>query len=239
MPTPREAILAGPINLKGLTGIVKADAIFMNFCSYAKHANWKYVGTAQKGDGSTVSHDDILNGTNLGVVYCEALVYALRTLIEEAMEGAAPIMKNIDHTTCLLKPGYKCIDPAVVGNVRTKNGGYGDRKQCLFTSKHAYLQVGSTFYDPCFLTRYTVRGEPVLTEGFLEPSKYRYPMLEGIRISRNPFLIFMPAWNESPAGFSTGFVELDHMDLSDKQYDQLEAFLKDMKIFGLGKRIKR
>lgn len=238
MPTPRETILAGPRNLAGLTGIVKVDALFANFCDYGRTANWKYVGTALKANGSSVTHDDILNGTNLGIVYCEALVYALRALVEQALAGAVPVMKNIDHDPCLLKPGYKCIDPNVVGNVRNKNSGYGDRKQCLFTAKHTYLQVGGSYYDPCFCTKYIVKGEPIESEGFLEPSKYKYPMLEGFRISKSPFRIFKPIWTESPAGFNTGFIQLDPDDLSDKQLEQANAFCKEYGVYGLGQRIK-
>lgn len=232
MPTPSETIMAGPKDISKLNGIARVNALFDNFVHYAKYtANWKYVGTGEMPGGGTVTAKNILDGTNQSVVYCEPLVQAFNSLAQAALmtDDQKISATEIHHEPCLLKSGYTCIDPLCVGNVRTSTKTYGAVKQCLFTAKHVYCKVGQNFYDPCFLTKYTTKGEPILIEGFRSPSIYAYPNIGDLLLPRTDQRTVYRKVQESPHGFNTGFVEMSISQLSKQERTELLKFYQDQK----------
>lgn len=229
MPTPRERIIAGPTGLGKLTGVVKLDALFDNFCFHAKYTfKWSYAAAGRTTTGVQITKDTILRGTNEGAVYCEPLVYAFNALAAEVVPEAAGQIGVVTLDPCLLVPGLSCIDPKVVGNVRTTRLGYGEVKQCLFTAKHVFCRIMGRFYDPCFLRRYTTKNEPVAHEGFLTPGTTRFPRLEGWRImDAPPFAVFRPTprgFGGQPVGFDVGFIKQDLRELTDGERKDVKAF---------------
>jgi len=224
--------MAGPKDISRHRGIDRINALFDNFVTYAKYtAKWKYVGTGKMPGGGTVVAKNILEGTNQSVVYCEPLVQAFNSLATVAMmnDGQHISTDEIHHSACLLKPGYTCIDPKCVGNVRTTAKSYKIVKQCLFSAKHVYCKIGQNFYDPCFLTKYAVKGEPLLFQGFRSPSKYTYPNIGDLLLPRKDQTIVYRKVQEPIHGFNTGFVELPVAQLLKTQRTELLNFYKDMK----------
>jgi hypothetical protein len=229
MATPREEILAGPTALKGLDGIARLNALFANYCFHAKYTfKWSYVSTGQTPSGAQITKDAILDGTNEGAVYCEPLVYAFNALAKEAVPEAAGQIGLVTLDPCLLVPGLTCVDPKVVGNVRTLRQSYGEVRQCLFSAKHVFSRVMGQFYDPCFLTKYATQSQPIEHEGFLTPAAQRFPRLEGWRImDAPPFSVFRPTPNGlggKPVGFDVGFVRQDLRDLTEGERKDVKAF---------------
>jgi hypothetical protein len=200
-------------------------------------AKWEYVGTGDV-DGKQITHQDILNGTNNDVVYCEPLVLAFKSLVKEALDGATLTVQDIQHDPCILRPGYTCIDPRVIGNVRGKHQTYAERNQCFFSAKHVYCQIESGFYDPCFLTTYSKRGECILSDYFIQPDARTWPLIQHLRVTHKPFMILKKVTTETPRGFKAGWIELEPNDLGSNELVQFNDFAqKKLSIYGIGQRL--
>lgn len=212
MPSLREMVFHWPVNTARLNGVAKVDQLFKNMISYGRlMATWHYQAS------STVTKDQILDGTNNGVVYCEPLADAFRALVEEACGKESFKFEAIHQAMCLLRRS-PCIDRSVVGNVRIKNQTYAETNQCFFT-KHVYMQVEYKFYDPCMASVYREKNEPVLGGSWLTVSK-------ALRInSFNPRLILKALPSEKPPGFESGFLACSVNDLEKREVDTLLAAL--------------
>ena len=231
MAKPRDIIPTTPTDVRKLPGIEQVNLLFFNFVEYGiVTGKWRYdsIGGSDGAEGQ-VSAKTILDGTNNGVVYCEPLVYAFMDLVQAVGAGGGLNVKQVTHGQCLLQPGYKCIDPNVVGNVRMPNGTYAERAQCFFSAKHVYCSVGPVFYDPCFATRYHRAGEPILSEGFTEASGYKYPTIGGwVASNDDPLNILLrKVDSESPPGFKCGYVLEDPKKLTGEVKKQVKTFFKD------------
>lgn len=231
MPTPREAILAGPTDLKPLSGIVKVNALFENFRHYALNtAKWSYIASGRMPDGGLVTPENILSGANQNVVYCDPLVQAFMALAKEAAPEIATSIKDVTIDACLLKTGLTCVDTTVVGNVCTLSRSYAEVGQCLFSAKHVVCAAAQNFYDICFLTKLTSKDQYVELEGFGTPYYLKYPLLEGWRLSTRPVRIFRPApkgWPQ-PKGFDVGYIEVRKDQITQGELTQLRAFADTM-----------
>lgn len=227
MAKPRDVIPTTPTDVRKLRGIEQVNLLFFNFVEYGiLHGKWRYDSTG--GSDGQVTATSILDGTNNGVVYCEPLVYAFMEIAQAVGAGGGLAVKQVAHTQCLLRPGYKCIDPNVVGNVRTATGSYAERGQCFFSAKHVYCSVGPVFYDPCFGTRYHRQGEPILSEAFTSPSPIGFPAIGDLVFSNDDPLgiVLRKVDGEKPAGFQCGYVLEDARKFTGAKKDQLKAFFK-------------
>jgi hypothetical protein len=230
MPTPAEIIAAGPHKLAPMNGIVKINYLFENFRHYAKHAaNWKYVASGQLPSGGIITAQAILDGTNQGVVYCDPLVQSFMKLAKDACPEMAGSITDFTIDPCLLAKGLTCIDPGVVGNLCHGSKTYAEVGQCLFTAKHVLCRVQQNYYDICFLTKVPKPEFYVEISGFVPPSHYKFPMLEGWRVGRTPpFRVFRPVPHGYPKapGFDVSFMEVTTSSVTPGELKQLRDFAK-------------
>ncbi len=133
------------------TPVALADKLFENFITYAK-ANWQYA--AQPGAQTAIA---ALNGTGQATLACGTIRDAFKLMVREDI-GQTAANEDI-NSYFLTRPGLKCFDGRVTGNLFDETG-FGTALACHF-STHYFLKVGTKWYDPCLTAQYATREGPV------------------------------------------------------------------------------
>ncbi|TDU28662.1 hypothetical protein DFR24_3037 [Panacagrimonas perspica] len=134
------------------TGAVElSDKLFENFVMYAK-ANWLYQ--AQPGAQKAA---DALAATGPATLACGTIREALKLMLREDLEQTA-VNEDI-NSYFLTKPGLKCYDARVTGNLFDETGA-GNALACHF-STHYFIKCNGKWYDPCLTAQYFTREGPV------------------------------------------------------------------------------
>ena len=215
MPNPSEEIFNGgqifvqsPIALSIIGKLNQQDSIdilFANFVAYAA-ANWTYNAT------SDATAAGLLNGQGGKKPACATIAVAFRLLVnmkvpnqvcsEEKLEGG--------DGRFLTKPELKCFDRRVIGNVG-KYGAKADHQfgEGTYFSSHYFAKVGQRFYDPCLMTTYQNRREPIWkqSKNFLAGLGYKNPALIKIGVGKD-LIILMNDTSKQVPGFGSTWQKL-------------------------------
>jgi hypothetical protein len=147
----------------------------------------------------------------------------IRNLLAVAMQALLPVTPSDARVTGLFitrpmgtpPPGvqgsFTCIDPNVYGNVRTTTVPYQLVQQCIFEDHYAVkLNETGLIYDACLVAIYwdiNVVVDTLLKKSPADPNVLiprMPPPPGGPRVTR-----YQAMRNESPNGFSTGYMRLN------------------------------
>lgn len=174
MASAREEILkdafgSGTFKSTGAISEDKMDTLFICFVHYAGR-NWNYV--AQSG---AITPAQLLDGSGPKGVDCGKLRGALKILIQEQWgEGSAT---NADiNDNFITKPGLKCFDPKVSGNICLV-GSMLFNMGCHF-STHYFINACGKYYDACLQAMYQTLEEPIRIK--------TKPVMLGLRVGGGP-----------------------------------------------------
>ena len=133
------------------------DKLFENFIGYAG-ANWKYA--AQQGAQTA---EDALDGTGTKTLACATIRKALQIMVRDTLN--VPTTNTDINEYFITRPGLKCFDPTVTGNVGSRGTG-AFNLGCHF-STHYFLNCNGKFYDPCLTSVYGSADGPVMYKTFI------------------------------------------------------------------------
>lgn len=141
-----------PTLLRAQAGATLVDKLFDNFIGYAG-AHWKYA--AQQGAQTA---EDALAGDGAKTLACATIRKALKIMLNDVL--ATP-SNNVDiNEYFVTRPGLKCFDPLVTGNLGNHGSGIFNLG-CHF-STHYFLSCNGKYYDPCLTSVYTSAEGPVM-----------------------------------------------------------------------------
>ena len=217
MATAYDTILQGPYPIQVDKGLSQIEALFANFCDYAKRY-YTYSATKVTGSGGSA-----LLGQAAGLqktVDCASLADAFVLMANGALQLRIPCRRVMVGSTAVkwaTKAGTKCFDANVVGNIRTQSGKYATVSRCIF-AEHYFTEVAGSYYDPCLLASYHAQNE--VQSWMLADAKGDY-LNKLFRINNDPahLLIRIPnTTNPVPKGFSWGFLLVETNDLDSSVY---------------------
>ena len=176
------------------------DILFSNFVAYAA-ANWSYRTT------SDTTAEGLINGTGGVITACATIANAFRLLINmyfsDVVESGISLDSSTGKSHFLVKPGLKCFDPKVIGNI----GNFGATTAnefgvATYFPNHYLAKVGIKYYDPCLMASYIAPDGPILEHTKDISFGRRNP--GGIKkVGKGPFLKFLMVEQKPVPGFST------------------------------------
>jgi hypothetical protein len=213
------------VNWSAASLIQKTHAVFEAFIEVFHENHWRYAAGSFPGQQTIPI---LLGQQTMQQLEAQFGMAAsmdcgrIRNLLAIAMQALLPVTVGDARVTGLfitkpmgaLPPGvqgsFTCIDPNVYGNVRTTTAPCQLVRQCIFEDHYA-VKVNETalIYDGCLVATYTDINVVVGT--LLKKS----PADPNVLIPRTPPPIggprvvqYQAMKNESPSGFSTGYMRL-------------------------------
>ncbi len=151
------------LQANGGGGQKDVDVLFANFVGYAA-ANWTYETSSKSSTSEGILNDK--EGAK-AIVACATIGGAFKKLVEEYAPKYATSNESLNSSNgkarFLVKPGLKCFDQRVIGNV----GNHGAKSPqqfgvATYFPEHYFVKVGSKYYDPCLMATYMTLDGPIL-----------------------------------------------------------------------------